>query len=168
MRLVKTGSVYAISLLPEFHSLRAFVPLCLRAFFLHNNLVNHCPPQRHIRILRQLRLFDLFFPMHNPLRHIRPDRLLHVSHLPPQPAKKTYTFLPCHYFSHVTSATGAFPHAPRHSNSTSVNLPSEVVSPTSITSFCRIRSVIALDPHSSHESDRQTCNKYFPFGFSQY
>ena len=65
-------------------------------------------------------------------------------------------------------ATGALPQAPRHSNSTSVNFPSGVVSPSSIPSFFSRCWVSCREPQISQDKDRQTWRRYLPLGLSQY
>ncbi len=66
--------------------------------------------------------------------------------------------------SSLTITTGARSHAPRHSTSTSVNVPVGSVSPGLIPSFALNSSVTRSAPSSAHDSVRHTLSTYFPTG----
>ncbi len=63
-----------------------------------------------------------------------------------------------------TRHAGAPSHRPKHSSSTSVNLPSLVVSPTSMPSRSLQACVIFLWSHTSHEIERHTATTLAPLG----
>src|SRR5688500_820606 len=67
----------------------------------------------------------------------------------------------CHS-SLFTITTVARSHAPRHSNSSSVNMPEGSVSPTPMPSFAESASVTRSAPLSAQDSVRQTCRTYVP------
>src|SRR5262249_12433045 len=69
----------------------------------------------------------------------------------------------CHC-SLFTMTTGARSQAPRHSNSSSVNVPDASVSPTFSPSFSLSASVTRSAPASAHDSVRHTCSTYLPTG----
>ena len=63
-----------------------------------------------------------------------------------------------------TITIGARSHAPRHSNSSSVNMPEASVSPTLIPSFSDSASVTRSAPLRAHDSVRHTCSTNLPTG----
>ena len=64
----------------------------------------------------------------------------------------------------LTMMTGARSQAPRHSTSSSVNVPLASVSPGLMPSFSDSPSVTRSAPFSAHESVRHTCSTNFPTG----
>ena len=68
----------------------------------------------------------------------------------------------CH--ESLTITTGARSQAPRHSTSTSVNVPVGSVSPGRMPSFPHSSSVTRSAPLNAHDSVRQTLNTNFPTG----
>jgi hypothetical protein len=65
-------------------------------------------------------------------------------------------------FAKLTVTTGAASHAPRHSSSTSVNIPSSVVSPSPRPSDSRPRSYTSRAPRSVHDRFVHTVTTYVP------
>src|SRR2546428_334130 len=63
-----------------------------------------------------------------------------------------------------TITTGALSHAPRHSTSTSVNMPLASVWPGLILSLAVNDSVTRSAPFSAHGSVRHTCSRKVPTG----
>ena len=64
----------------------------------------------------------------------------------------------------LTSTTGASPQAPKHSPCFSVNIPSGVVSPNPMPSFCFRCSAASLALCSAHGRLVQIVSLYLPIG----